>query len=67
MHQIAELHGGSVKDVEFGRRMKGEGILAEMIYQLFQTSKKKYFANRSMPKFNLQAFRKGGNYSLNFG
>ncbi len=67
MGQIAELHGGSVKDVEFGRRMKGEGILAEMIHQLFYTSKKKYFSNRTMPKFNLQAFRKGGNYSLNFG
>ncbi|WP_026950239.1 PA0069 family radical SAM protein [Algoriphagus mannitolivorans] len=66
MHQIAELHGGKVQDNEFGRRMKGEGVLAESIRQLFRHSRKKYFQDKSMPEYNLKVFRKGGNLSLDF-
>ena len=66
MHQIAELHGGKVQDNQFGRRMKGEGVLAESIRQLFRQSRKKYMGDRSMPAFNLSAFRKGGNLSFGF-
>jgi DNA repair photolyase len=63
-NQICELHGGNVNDSQFGRRMSGEGNFAEVIHQLFKTSKKKYFRDRSMPPLNLTAFRKGGNLSL---
>jgi hypothetical protein len=63
-HQICELHGGHVNDSEFGRRMSGEGNFAEVINQLFKTSKRKFFKDRSMPALNLTAFRKGGNLSL---
>lgn len=63
-NQICELHGGNVNDSQFGRRMSGEGRHAEIIHQLFRTSKKKYFAARTMPPFDLTKFRKGGNLSL---
>lgn len=63
-NQICNLHGGSVNDSEFGRRMTGEGNFAEAIHQLFRTSKKKFFAGRSMPPIDLTKFRKGGNLSL---
>jgi DNA repair photolyase len=63
-NQICSLHGGTVNDSEFGRRMTGEGNFAEMIHQLFRTSKKKYFAGKSMPPIDLTKFRKGGNFSL---
>ncbi|HYG17684.1 MAG TPA: PA0069 family radical SAM protein [Ohtaekwangia sp.] len=63
-NQICSLHGGNVNDSEFGRRMTGEGNFAEMIHQLFRTSKKKFFAGRSMPPIDLTKFRKGGNLSL---
>ncbi|HYF69800.1 MAG TPA: radical SAM protein, partial [Ohtaekwangia sp.] len=63
-NQICELHGGNVNDSQFGRRMSGEGRHAEIIHQLFRTSKKKYFAGRTMPPFDLTKFRKGGNLSL---
>lgn len=66
MHQIAQLHGGSVSDSEFGRRMKGEGVLAEMIQKLFKQAKKKYFKSTGMPELNLSNFRRGGNLSLGF-
>jgi DNA repair photolyase len=63
-NQICSLHGGNVNDSQFGRRMTGEGNFAEIIHQLFATSKKKYFAGRKMPPINVTAFRKGGNLSL---
>lgn len=66
MHQIAELHGGTVNDSQFGRRMKGEGVLAESIQHLFRFAKKAYFTGRSMPPFDLGKFRRGGNLSFDF-
>jgi DNA repair photolyase len=63
-NQICDLHGGEVNDSVFGRRMRGEGNLANIIHQLYRTSKKKYFEGRNFPPMNLTAFRKGGNFSL---
>lgn len=63
-NQICSLHGGTVNDSEFGRRMRGDGKHAEIIHQLFSMSKKKYFADRKVPPFDLTKFRKGGNLSL---
>lgn len=62
-NQISALHGGNVNDSQFGRRMTGEGNFADMIHQLFRTSKKKYFDGRSMPPMNLTLF-KGANLTL---
>lgn len=64
LSQIKEMHGGKVNDSEFGRRMSGEGNFAIMIQQLFEKSKQRYFADRSMPPLNIGIFRRGGNYSL---
>lgn len=63
-NQICSLHGGNVNDSQFGRRMSGEGNFADTIHQLFNVSKKKFFAGRSMPPIDLTKFRKGGNLSL---
>jgi DNA repair photolyase len=63
-NQICSMHGGNVNDSQFGRRMSGEGTLAEVIHQLFRTSKRKYFAGRTMPQYNLTKFRRGGNLNL---
>jgi DNA repair photolyase len=63
-NQISSMHGGNVNDSQFGRRMTGDGNIADAIHQLFIASKKKYFDGRSMPPYNLTAFRKGGQTSL---
>ena len=63
-NQICSLHDGNVNDSQFGRRMRGEGNIADAIHQLFRTSKKKYFADKSMPVYDLTKFRKGGMMSL---
>jgi DNA repair photolyase len=63
-NQISAMHGGHVNDSNFGRRMTGEGNYAEAVHQLFNTSKKKFFAGRSMPTQDLTKFRRGGNLNL---
>ena len=63
-NQICSLHGGQINDSRFGTRMTGEGNYAEIIHQLFRTSKKKYFGERKMPAIELTKFRKGGTLSL---
>jgi DNA repair photolyase len=63
-NQICSLHDGNVNDSQFGRRMRGEGNIADVIHQLFRSSKKKYFAGKAMPVYDLTKFRKGGMLSL---
>jgi DNA repair photolyase len=63
-HQIESLHGGQVNDSRYGLRQSGEGKIAEEIHSLFKVFKNKYFKDRKMPVYNLQAFRKNANWSL---
>src|SRR6478736_3086153 len=63
-NQICSLHGGNINDSQFGRRMAGDGNIADAIHQLYRASKKKYFSNRQMPAYDLTKFRKRGNLSL---
>jgi len=63
-NQICSFHGGDVNDSQFGRRMSGEGNIADVIHQLHTIAKKKYFSNQKLPPYNLTLFRKGGKLSL---
>jgi DNA repair photolyase len=63
-NQIRSFHGGNVNDSQFGRRMSGEGNIADAIHQLFRASKKKYFSEKYFPSYDLTKFHKGGNLSL---
>ncbi len=64
MNQVAELHGGTVNDSRFNKRMVGEGNIASAISDLYRLAKKKYMGGRSFPPFDLAGFRQGGNYQL---
>lgn len=63
-NQIKSLHGGQVSDRDWGRRMIGQGQIAESIAQLFKISKKRYFKDRSLVPYNFHKFRPNGNPSL---
>jgi DNA repair photolyase len=63
-NQISELHGGQVNDSHWGRRMVGEGPLADSIAQLFKIATRKYMKGKSMPPYDFTRFRRGGNLSL---
>lgn len=64
LHQIEQLHGGQVNDTSWGRRIKGEGPIADMIQQVFKVSVAKHLAGRDMPEFNLSAFMPNGQTKL---
>ncbi|QCK14624.1 SPL family radical SAM protein [Mangrovivirga cuniculi] len=66
INQVKTLHGGDVSDLKWGRRIKGDGPIAEIIRQSFQSSINKYMPDRTMPAFNLNSFRKGGTLKLDF-
>jgi DNA repair photolyase len=57
-NQIKACHGGQVNDSRWGKRMSGDGKVAESIKQLFTMAKKKYMQGRSMPEYNFDAFKR---------
>ena len=56
LNQIAHCHGGKINDSRLGVRMRGEGAIADAIRDLFRLTKKKYFADKVYPPYNLDAF-----------
>ena len=54
--QIADMHGGKVNDSVFGRRMRGEGVVADSISRLFKMSKHKYITTTKSFTLNTSEF-----------
>jgi DNA repair photolyase len=59
-HQVQDVHGGQVNDSRFGKRMRGEGKIAESVNQLFKLSVKKFLEGRKFPEFDYKNFRRPG-------
>lgn len=59
-NHISETHGGQVNDNRFGKRMRGEGKIAESINQLFKLSVKRHMGGRKFPDYNYSLFRRPG-------
>lgn len=56
LKMIKECHEGKLNDSEFGRRMSGEGPIAESIHQMFRLACKRFMAGREMPPFDYSLF-----------
>lgn len=54
LNQIKATHQGSLKDNEFGRRMRGSGNEAESIRQTFNLARKKFFGTPEKFEYNLE-------------
>jgi DNA repair photolyase len=68
LHRIEELRGGKMNDPRFGSRMKGEGIFARQIKQLFEEGRRKAGLTGDGPKFSTAHFRRpGGRQMTLFG
>jgi DNA repair photolyase len=63
-NQVAAVHGGKVNDSEWGRRLSGEGKIADTIKFIFSTAKKKYMSSRAWPELDFTKFRNRGNFTL---
>jgi len=56
MNRIRELRGGRDNDPRFGRRLRGEGIWADLIRQRFSRACRKLGLNRSRVRLDCSRF-----------
>jgi DNA repair photolyase len=66
LHQISECYGGQLNDAQFGRRMLGEGHIADPINRQFQIAKKKYGIDKKALPLKCDFFikTKGGQLTI---
>jgi DNA repair photolyase len=55
--RLREARGGKAGETRFGRRMRGEGALAQQIHALFRLFKGRLGLDRGLPDFDLTLFR----------
>lgn len=59
-HFIEESHGGKVNDSQFGRRMRGEGNIAKLVADQYNTFTKKYGLRHERLGLDCSQFRRPG-------
>lgn len=58
-HMIESAHNGKVNDSEFGRRMRGEGVIADMVSMQIKKYRARYGLNQSIELDHTQFKRPG--------
>jgi DNA repair photolyase len=58
LNRIRSIRGGKLNDPNFESRMRGEGIFAEQIAELFHLAQKRAGIAERWPKFSLEHFRR---------
>lgn len=66
LNRIRAVRGGKLNDPRFKSRMKGEGIFAEQIAQVFSASCRKAGIFDRRPSFSTASFRRAGGGQLTF-
>ncbi|MGB3344686.1 MAG: hypothetical protein WBA61_12325 [Aequorivita sp.] len=56
LNQIAECHGDNLNDSNWGRRMRGEGTIAEQVKTTMALAKNKYLSGKGMPVLDRSHF-----------
>ena len=64
LHQIEDCHGGQLNDSRFGKRMRGDGKIAEQVALQFKLAKKKYLNTTSLPPLNYTLYELSKNPQL---
>jgi DNA repair photolyase len=57
MALVRELHGGRDYDPQWGKRMKGEGVIAKLIARRFATAARRLGLARGLPPLRTDRFR----------
>ena len=57
MGLVREMHGGKDYDPQWGRRMKGEGVVAALIGRRFAAASARLGLDRTLPKLRTDRFR----------
>jgi DNA repair photolyase len=58
LNRITEIRGGKLYNAEFGTRMRGEGIYAEQIQQIFVKYRSKYGLTKRANGLSIEHFRR---------
>jgi DNA repair photolyase len=67
LNMIKSCHDGKLNDSEFGRRMRGDGPVAQSIHQLYKMACNRFLAGREMPEYDYSLFTpKGGKQTSMF-
>jgi DNA repair photolyase len=61
LNRVRAIRGGKLNDPNFNSRMRGEGIFAEQMNELFQLAKRKAGITRRWPEFSTEHFRRPSN------
>ena len=67
LNRIRSLRAGKLNDARFGSRMKGEGIFAEQICQMFHVARRKAGLEDDGPELSTAAFRRPPGNQLELG
>jgi DNA repair photolyase len=57
MSLVRQMRGGKDYDAEWGKRMKGEGPIAEVIGQRFKFARRRFGLDRILPPLDISQFR----------
>ena len=58
LNRIRSLRGGKLNDPNFGSRMRGEGIFADQISQMFHVACRKAGIDGNGPELSTESFRR---------
>ncbi|RMH81454.1 MAG: PA0069 family radical SAM protein [Calditrichaeota bacterium] len=58
LQRLRAIRGGKLNESAFGKRMRGEGVFADQIDQLFKTACRKYGMGLRGPRLSTAAFRR---------
>ena len=64
LHKIKQAHDGKLNDNRWGRRMRGEGKISDVVSTMFKHQRNKYFGQQEVISLSTDRFRKNGNLSL---
>jgi DNA repair photolyase len=67
LNRVREMRGGQLYDAAFGTRMRGEGVYADQIRQLFETTRRKHGLDGGGMELSTGSFRRpppGGQLGL---
>ncbi len=67
LNRILSLRGGKLNDPDFGSRMRGEGIFADQIRQMFHVACRKAGIDGGGPTLLTTGFRRPGGTQLSLG
>jgi DNA repair photolyase len=66
LNRIKAMRGGKLYDAQWGTRMRGEGIFAEQIAQMFEVAKRKAGFIDGRGELSTENFRRPGGNQLSF-